>query len=475
MDKAKPKLKLGALIALVAGSMIGAGIFSLPQNMAASASAGVVIVGWLITAAGMLALAFVFQTLANRKPELDAGIYAYAKAGFGNYMGFSSAWGYWISAWIGNVSYLVLVFSTLGYFFPVFGEGNTPLAILCASILLWLLHFLVLRGIQEAAAINVIATVAKIVPIALFIVIVAFAFRPSVFFDDFWGAGNTDLGGFMDQLRGMMLVTVWVFIGIEGASIYSARAERRSDVGKATVIGFLGVLVLLVAVSVLSMGVLRQPELAELQDPSMAGVLEHIVGHWGSLVISIGLLISLGGALLAWTLLCAEILFAAASDHTMPAFLRSENRNHVPSNALWLSNGLIQLFLIAAMFNESTYLSLFYLATSMILIPYFWSAAYALLLAWRGETYEGQPKLKRKDLIIAAVAVIYSLWLVYAAGIQYLLLSALLYAPGALLFAKARREQDKAVFQPFEWLIFVGVLVGAAIAAYGLYAGFLSL
>ena len=475
MAEEKPKLRLGALVSLVAGSMIGAGIFSLPQNMAASASAGVVLVGWLITAAGMLMLAFVFQTLSNRRPDLDAGIYAYAKAGFGDYMGFSSAWGYWISAWLGNVSYLVLVFSTLGYYFPMFGEGNTVAAVVCASILLWLLHFLVLRGIQQAAFINTVATIAKIVPIILFIVIVAFSFKPSVFFDDFWGTGNTDLGSFMTQLRGMMLVTVWVFIGIEGASIYSARARNRSDVGKATVIGFVGVLLLLVAVSVLSMGVLSQPELANLQDPSMAGVLEHLVGHWGSLVISIGLLISLGGALLAWTLLCGEILFAAASDHTMPGFLKYENANHVPSNALWLSNGFIQLFLVITLFSESTYLSLLYLATSMILVPYFWSAAYALLMSWRGETYSGQPGRRRKDMAIAGVALAYSVWLLYAGGIQYVLLSALLYAPGAALFAKARREQAKPVFEPFERVIFGVVLVGAVIAGYGLYAGFLSL
>src|SRR5690606_39527229 len=131
-------------------------IFSLPQNMAASAGAGAVLIGWAITAVGMLTLAFVFQTLANRKPELDTGVYAYAKAGFGDYMGFSSAWGYWISAWIGNVSYMVLLFSTLGLFFPVFGEGNSLAAIVCASLLLWGIHFLVLNGIREAAFLNLI-------------------------------------------------------------------------------------------------------------------------------------------------------------------------------------------------------------------------------------------------------------------------------------------------------------------------------
>ncbi|OBX36319.1 arginine/ornithine antiporter [Halomonas elongata] len=117
--------------------------------MAVSAGAGAVLIGWAITAVGMLTLAFVFQTLANRKPELDGGIYAYAKAGFGDYMGFSSAWGYWMSAWLGNVSYFVLLFSTLGIFFPIFGEGNTLTAIVCASLLLWGVHFLVLRASRK--------------------------------------------------------------------------------------------------------------------------------------------------------------------------------------------------------------------------------------------------------------------------------------------------------------------------------------
>ncbi|WP_161867376.1 arginine-ornithine antiporter [Pseudomonas yangonensis] len=475
MSDSTQKLRLGALIALVVGSMVGGGIFSLPQNIAASASAGATLVGWLITGVGMLTLAFVFQTLANRKPELDGGVYAYAKAGFGDYMGFSSAWGYWISAWIGNVSYMVLLFSTLGYFFPVFGEGNTLPAVICASLLLWLLHFLVLRGIKEAAFINTVTTIAKMVPLALFIIIAAIAFKFDVYTADFWGHGNSELGSVMDQVRNMMLVTVWVFIGIEGASIFSARAEKRSDVGKATVLGFVGVLLLLVLVNVLSQGILAQAELAGLKNPSMAGVLEQVVGPWGAQLIAIGLIVSLAGALLSWTLLCAEILFASARDHTMPEFLRKENANQVPANALWLSNGLIQLFLIITLFSASTYLSLLYLATSMILVPYFWSSAYAVLLAVRGETYENAAGERNKDLLIAGISTLYAVWLVYAAGVQYLLLSALLYAPGAILFAKAKRELGQPIFTGVEKLIFVVVLIGAAIAAYGLYDGFLSL
>ena len=475
MSDSSNKLGLGALVALVVGSMIGGGIFSLPQNIAASASPGAVLIGWAITGVGMLTLAFVFQTLANRKPNLDGGVYVYAKAGFGDYMGFSSAWGYWISAWIGNVSYMVLLFSTLGFFVPIFGEGNTLPAIVGASVLLWLLHMLVLRGIKEAAIINMITTVAKIVPLAMFVVLAAVAFKLDIFTADFWGEGNVELGSVMDQVRNMMLVTVWVFIGIEGASIFSARAKNRSDVGKSTVIGFIGVLLILVMVNVLSMGIMNQPELAGLKNPSMAGVLEHVVGSWGAMLISVGLVVSLAGALLSWTLLCAEILFASASDHTMPAFLRKENANKVPANALLLSNLMIQLFLIITLFNDATYLKLLYLATSMILVPYFWSAAYGLLLAVRGETYENQAGERTKDLLIAGVATLYAVWLVYAGGVQYLLLSALLYAPGAILFAKAKMEINKPVFTGIEKVIFAAVLAGAAYAAYGLYAGFLEI
>jgi arginine:ornithine antiporter/lysine permease len=461
MSEPTQKLRLSALVALVVGSMIGGGIFSLPQNMAERAEVGAVLIGWSITAVGMLTLALVFQTLANRKPELNSGVYAYAKAGFGDYMGFSSAWGYWISAWLGNVGYFVLLFSTLGYFFPQFGQGNTPLAIGCASVLLWSVHFLVLRGIKEATFINQLTTVAKVVPLLTFIAITLVAFDADIFTRDIWGRSNPNFTSVMDQVRNMMMVTVFVFIGIEGASVYSARAEKRADVGRATVLGFLGVLALLVLVNLLSLGIMSQPELAALQNPSLAVVLERVVGPWGALFISIGLAVSLLGALLSWALLCAEILFATA--------------NHVPANALWLTNGMIQLFLLITLFSAGTYTSLIYLASSMIMVPYLWSAAYALLLGLRGETYEQSSLERRKDLVVSAISLGYAVWLLYAGGVKYLLLSALLYAPGVLLFAKAKHEQGEPLFTHVEKGIFACVIIAAALAAYGLYSGRLAL
>ena len=115
---ASDKVSLAALTALGIGSMIGGGIFGLPQQMADAAAPGPLIIGWLITGAGMLMLAFVYQRLAINLPEIDAGVYSYARAGFGNLVGFSSAWGYWLSAWIGNVGYLVLLMASLGVFLP---------------------------------------------------------------------------------------------------------------------------------------------------------------------------------------------------------------------------------------------------------------------------------------------------------------------------------------------------------------------
>src|SRR4051794_12845242 len=280
------KLALLPLVALVVGSMIGGGVFNLPRDMSVAASPGAIVIGWVITGVGMLMLAFVYQALAVRKPALNAGPYAYAKAGFGDFVGFNSAWGYWISAFLGNVAFLVAIFSALSYFAPIFGSGNTLPAIIGASIALWFVHALVLRGVKGAAFINVVTTVAKLVPLLLFIVLAALAFNYDKFTFNFWGtahpaSGAEGLGGVLHQVRSTMLVTLWVFIGIEGASVYSARAARREDVGRATVIGFAGALVLYVLVSLVATGILAQKDLAGLKVPAMAGVLESIVGPWG--------------------------------------------------------------------------------------------------------------------------------------------------------------------------------------------------
>jgi arginine:ornithine antiporter / lysine permease len=464
-------LGLGLLVALVVGSIIGSGIFGLPQNMAVGAGAGAILIGWAISGVGMLMLARVYQMLSLRKPELDNGVYAYARALSGEYVGFNSAWGYWVSAWIGNVGYLVAAFSALGYFYPAFGEGNTAAAIAGASVVLWVIHALVLRGIQGAAVLNAVVTLAKVLPLLLFIVLVAMAFQITTFRLDFWG--DAKLGSVLDQVRSTMLVTVWVFIGIEGASVYSARARRREDVGRATVIGFVICLLLLMAVSLLSLGIFSQLQLAELKNPSMAGVLEKAVGTWGAVLVYLGLIVSVGGGFLAWTLLAAESLFTPAGGGVMPAWLSRQNGKGVPANALWLTNGMVQVFLLVTLVSKASYLALISLSTAMILVPYLFSAIYGLTLAWRGEGAPGAQD--RSDTPVAALATVYCVWLLYAAGLKYLLLSALLYAPGAALYLLAKKQLGQRAFTGREQLILVALLVLAVVAAALLGMGRLSL
>jgi arginine:ornithine antiporter/lysine permease len=245
------------------------------------------------------------------------------------------------------------------------------------------------------------------------------------------------LGSLMDQVKSTMLVTLWAFIGIEGASVVSGRAAKRSDIGVATVSGLLICLVLYMGVSLLSLGIMSQAELAALKNPSMAGVLEHVAGPWGAALINVAVVISVLGAFLSWTLLAAEVPFIAAKDGTMPGVLSAENSKRSPTVSLWVTNGLVQLFLIITFFASATYNALFTIASAAIMVPYVLSGAYALMIALRGDGYASGESTTR-DIVVGAVATIYGIWLVYAAGPKYLFLCAMLYAAGILVYVWAR-------------------------------------
>ncbi|QAT40445.1 arginine-ornithine antiporter [Clostridium sp. JN-9] len=471
-DKNNNKLGLWSLIAMVIGSMIGGGAFSLPADMSKGAGAGAIIIGWCITGVGMIALAFVYQNLSMRRPDLNGGIYSYAKAGFGDYMGFTSAWGYWLSAWIGNVSYVVMLFGAIGYFIPAFGKGNNLLSIVCASILLWSIHSLILKGIKQAAFINVITTIGKLVPIFVFITVMIIFFNVKTISLDFWG--GVSLGSVMNQVKSTMLVTLWVFIGIEGAVVISGRAKKRSDVGKATVIGLIGTLIIYILISVLSLGVMSREGLSQLDTPSMAYAMEHVVGKWGAIFINLGLIVSLFGALLGWTMLAGEIPYVAAKDGAMPKLFAKENVHGSPVNSLWITNGLVEISLIVTLFSSSTYQALYTMATSAILVPYLFSALYGLKLTITGETYDTNPAGRGKDLFLGIVSSIYATWLIYAAGMQYMLMVTILYSVGIFVFVRAKKERNEKVFLSYEKVIAVINVILAVIAVVMIAMGKLS-
>jgi arginine:ornithine antiporter/lysine permease len=438
------KLGHSALTALVLSSMLGAGVFSLPQNMAAVAGPAALLIGWLITGVGIIFLSLAMLLLTRLKPELDGGIFTYARAGFGELMGFCSAWGYWLCAVIANVSYLVIVFSALSFFTDtpdrvVFGDGNTWQAMLGASVLLWLVHCLVLRGVQTAASINVLATLGKLVPLLLFVVLALLAFNYDRFRFDFSGV---ELGQpLWQQVKQTMLITLWVFIGVEGAVVVSARARNKQDVGRATLMAVLAALLVYLLVTLLSLGVIPRAELAQMRNPSMAGLMKHLLGHWGDAVIAVGLIISVCGAYLSWTIMAAEVPFLAAQQGAFPRSIARQNRHNSPSASLWLTNGSVQVCLILIALTGADYNTLLTIASEMILVPYLLVGLY-LIKVVRGQN-------KPWAMFTGVGASAYGIWLLYASGPLHLLLSVVLYAPGLLLFLFARRRGrgDKVLSQ----------------------------
>lgn len=458
------KVSVLTLTGMVVGSMVGGGVFTLPRQFGQATGVLGALIAWAIAGFGMLMLAFVFQSLAVRKPNLDTGMYIYAQEGFGNYSGFNSAFGYWASNVAGNVFFMVFTMTTLGEFFPGLGQGNTVLAVACASGLVWVFHYLIARGVRQATVINRIVTVAKLVPILVFIVIVGFAFDAGTFADNFWGGDAHTVSSLFEQVKDTMLITTFVFLGVEGASVYSRLARRREDVGRATVLGFVSVLALFASVTMVSYGVLPQSDLADAKPPSTGAVLESVVGSWGEDFISLAVIISVQGAYLAWTLINAEVLYMPARTSVMPRFLTRENPNATPIAALISTTLAVQVLLLLVLFVDDALDFMLKLDTALSLIPYLFAAGYAVKLTITRETYGPDDEAeRRRQRAIGWLAVAYALFLLYSAGLEYLLLACIVYAPGTLLYVRARREQGNRVFTSVEAVACALLVVAASV------------
>lgn len=464
------KIGLLPLTMLVIGSLIGGGIFDLMQNMSKGAGLIPMLIAWGITAFGMGTFVLCFQNLSNKYPDLDAGIFSYAKEGFGTYMGFNSAWGYWLSAWLGNVSYAALLFSSLSYFFKIFGNGNNIYSIIGASIVVWSVHFLILRGVTTATFINTVVTFAKLIPPLIFLISAILAFKFNIFSVDIWGQSTGS--NLFDQVNSTMQTAVWVFIGIEGAVVFSGRAKKKSDIGKASILALLIMVSVYVLISVLSLGIMTRPELAKLQTPAMAYVLEKVVGPWGAALVNLGVIISIFGAILAWTLFAAELPYAAAKEEAFPAFFAKESPKGAPINSLLVTNSCVQVFLVSFLFTQSAYRFGFALASSAILIPYGFTALFQLKSSLKEPI--GAPG-RTRNIIIGLLASIYSVYLIYAGGFDYLLLTMIAYTLGLILYAKMRKDTGKPIFQGKEVVAAVVVLMLCILCIYQMITGQINL
>lgn len=455
------KLGLWLLVFVALGSMIGSGIFNSPKDLIVVANPQGTMITWLVGGFGALMLALVFIYLASRKPELKSGIYAYAREGFGDYMGFNSAWGYWSVGWLGNVSYLALFFKTLN---DLLGEkALSPLTcFLIGSALLWFFYAILMSGIREGAILNFIVTVAKLIPMLLIIVLGVALIDRDLFFVENWTqriASTGESTTTLLQVKDAMAVVLWCFVGIEAASVLSGRAKSQKTVRLTIILSLLIVLSVYMLITFITMSSIPAAELASSETP-LALVLEKtFVGAAGGIIIRLGIMVSVLGASLSWVLLSVETLYAAAKDGVLPRVFRKENRNGTPVNALLLTQCFTQIFLLSILsprLNE-TYLAAITIATTLVLIPYLLSSLYAL------KTAIGLRKSESPHhIVVALLGTLYSIYVIYAVGIRYLILSVLFYGVGSLLFLRAMREQKK---QPkhWEWAVIILLLSASAL------------
>jgi len=449
--------------------MIGSGIFNSPKDLISSANPQGAMIAWLIGGFGALMLALVFVYLAARKPELKSGIYAYARDGFGDFMGFNSAWGYWSLGWLGNIGFIALFFKT---FNDLLGDkAISPLqAFIIGSLIIWIFFFILKAGIREGAILNFIVTTAKLIPVILIIVLGVLLVKSDLFIVENWQTRLASTGEPTSptiQIKSAMAIILWCFVGMEAASVLSGRAKSQKIVRLTIIISLLIVLGVYMLITFIAMSSIPADKLAASETP-LALVLEQTaVGAAGGVIVKLGIMVSVLGASFSWIMLSVETLYVAAVDNVLPRIFKKVNKNGTPVTVLLITQGFTQIFLISILspkLNE-TYLAAITIATTLALIPYLLSSLYAVKIAMINRKRESF-----HHLIIALLGTIYSLYVIFAVGIKYLILSLLFYAIGSLLFIKAKREQKKQP-KPWEWAVIVLLLIGSLIITGLIFSG----
>lgn len=470
----KKGISLVGLIALVISSSIGSGVFALSTDISAAAAPGPALLAWLVTGIGFMALANTFGRLSIVQPHLN-GIVAYADKGFGPFVGFVSGWGYWLSIWIGNVAFGVMLTTAIGYFFPPFSQGLTVGAVAFISVLNWAIIALVNRGVEEASALNAIVMACKLVPIFAFIVVMIMVFDFNVFTVDFWGklannaaggmGGDGAPGSIDAQIINCFMVMMWVFVGMEGASVLGHRAQRKSDVSRATILGCTALVVIYVAASVLPYGYLPREELMALGSPSMPYIFEHAVGPWGGAFISAGLIISIFGAWLSYTILASEAMHGMARMELLPRVFDQLNSYSAPSTCLLATGVMIQILTIVMLFSDAAYQFAYSLCTASIVISWTLAATYMVKWAWP-RRHDGQ----MGGLVLAAFACAFLTVAVLLAGVELLMLCCIAYVPGIFFYVRARKERGSSPVMTRKEKALAAFIIVVAIAAAALLA-----
>ncbi len=463
------KLGLLPMVAAILAGMIGSGVYDIAYQLGTVTSPGGAIVAWAVCFVGMLLFVLSLQNLLQKEPGGD-GMFCYAQKLFGPLGEFMSAWGYWISGWVGNIAFATMMMIALGTFFPVLGDTGTSWgSIAIASAFMWLMFLLISKGVENAMILNAAVTVVKIIPLVVFIGVTVFFFNFDIFATDFWSnfAGNVnlgqgfDLGSVFGQVTDSMLSIIWLFMGVESAALMSKRAKSKAVASKASIIGlFIGTALLFIC-AMIPYGLMSAEEFVALGEPSIGKILELYVGPIAAQLVEACIIISIAGAWLAYTIMPTESTQILADDHLLPARWGKTNQNGTAMFSLFVTTLLAQLLLITMHFTEDAYNFGFSLSSSAILVTWVMITAYNTVRSIKHPEEQGRVR----NIIIGAVGTLYMLYAMFVSGIEYIMLLSIPFLIGVVFLYQARKEAGlEKVFNTKEIIAIVVLAVFAAVS-----------
>jgi APA family basic amino acid/polyamine antiporter len=439
---------LPSATALVVGSIVGTGVFTMPAVLAGAGTMGIGVLA--VIAVGAMLLAVLFGQLAKRIPNGDGGLYAYARHEFGDFAGFFVGWCYWVQSWAGNAaivaSWVFYVDALLGFHHPS-GMENWGIAL----VGLWIPAIINLAGVRQVAWFQNVTVVLKFVPL-LFIGVVGWFFIQNAHFGPFNATGGSLYSG-IGIAAGVALFS---FIGVEAAAITAKRVrDPRRNVGKASVMGTALSAMLYVLVTAAVMGLVAHHTLVATGSP-FVNAIDSIFPHsaWAGKTIAALAVISGIGALNGWTLIVTETSRAIAQDDLFPRPFAWKDKNGTAWFGILVGTALPSILLLWS-YTTSSGLTVFTylvdLSVVTVAIPYFFSAlAQLTYLVSRRRRVEGW-RLAR-DLAVAGTSVLFSMWVTFASGYQVVYQAIVVVLAGFILYAfmNARRQRLGLAVEPIE-------------------------
>lgn len=418
----RPRLKrsmgLWMATALVIGNMVGSGIFSLPAVLAGEAGPASII-ALAFTGVGALLLALVFANLGRAHPR-TGGPYYYARRAFGDFVGFQTAWAYWIAAWVGNAAIAVAFAGYVGVFWGTARTTNWVAALIAVGAV-WLFTAINIVGARETGVAQVLTTVLKFVPLAVVGLVGLFYVKGGNF------APFTIHGGFDWHVNAAATLALWAFIGLESATVPAEEVKQpEKNVPRATILGTVATTLLYVVALVAIIGILPQATLAGSAAPFADAANAMWAGTflgltWGKWIALVAIAATLG-ALNGWIMLTARTSLAAADDGLFPGVLaRVHGKRGTPVVGIVVSSVLCSGLILYG-WNQSfahRFTDVVLLATWMTLIAYAYAAAAEVVLFVREREMFSWAKLAR-DTVIASLAFAYSVWAIWGSGEAWL-------------------------------------------------------